>query len=102
MIYKIEDKEYNVKIVTEHYMTDNSPALSLYSNDEQGYYMPFLRISVRHAIRPAEGCIWVKDYSENEGMCKWLEENNIAEVTGVKLATGFVELIEMRLKGEIE
>jgi hypothetical protein len=38
------------------------------------------------------GEVLVKDYSENEGMFKWLTENNIVEFTGKTVASGFVEL----------
>lgn len=38
------------------------------------------------------GEVLVKDYSENEGMFKWLTENNIVEFTGKTVVSGFVEL----------
>ena len=36
--------------------------------------------------------VLVKDYSENEGMFKFLTENNIVTFTGRTVASGFVEL----------
>jgi hypothetical protein len=36
--------------------------------------------------------VLVKDYSENEGMFKWLTENNIVTWTGKTVVSGFVEL----------
>lgn len=36
--------------------------------------------------------VLVKDYSENEGMFKFLTENNIVTFTGKTVVSGFVEL----------
>lgn len=46
---------------------------------------------------PAEGCVFIKDYSENEGMLKWLERNKIAKATGRRVRSGFVEVPEARI-----
>lgn len=51
---------------------------------------------------PAKDCVFIKDYSENEGMLTWLVENNIVITTGrvvfnKTLPSGFVTIPEARL-----
>jgi sulfate adenylyltransferase subunit 1 (EFTu-like GTPase family) len=44
--------------------------------------------------------VLVKDYSENEGMLKFLIENNIVTWTGRTVASGFIELYICTLNSE--
>lgn len=46
---------------------------------------------------PDEGCIWVKNYSENSGIQEALCAAGILELTGRTVKTGFVELQEGRI-----
>lgn len=46
---------------------------------------------------PAKDCVFIKDYSENEGMLTWLVENKIVAPTGRILPSGFVVIPEARL-----
>ena len=45
----------------------------------------------------APGCVFVKDYSENEGMLQWLVDNKVVEATGRYVNCGFTEAPEARL-----
>ena len=68
-------------------------SLSLICFDE-GYPEPYcdvtLRIPGAPACRPDEA--YVKDYSENEGLGRWLEENEIAVRTGIRVRSGYVTI----------
>jgi len=97
-IYKTGDREYTVELEKDTYVKDGSLALSLVHRDSEGYPEHLMRLTVWHVIKPAEGCVWIKDYSENEGIADWIEANGIAIRTGEVLPNGFVLLIEMKLR----
>lgn len=46
---------------------------------------------------PADGCVFLKGWSENEGIPESLVENGIVELTGRTCPTGYCEAIEARL-----
>ena len=46
---------------------------------------------------PAEGCVWIKDWSENSGMLDSLVAAGVIEKTGRLKQTGFVVAREGRL-----
>lgn len=43
--------------------------------------------------------VFIKDYSENEGMLKQLVEKGLVEEIGATFTSGYVEIPEVRLKG---
>ncbi len=51
---------------------------------------------------PAPGCVFIKDYSENEGMMAALEASGVVKSTGRHVPTGYVEALEARLLVSIE
>ena len=46
---------------------------------------------------PAEGCVWIKDYSENEGMLEMLEKAGVVQRTGRVTVSGYVTIPEAKL-----
>jgi len=44
-----------------------------------------------------EGEVFIKNYSENEGMLEWLEKNGIVERTGRVVPSGYVTIPVCRL-----
>ena len=46
---------------------------------------------------PAKGCVFLKGWSENEGIPESLVDNGIVELTGKIVPTGYCEAIEARL-----
>jgi len=48
-------------------------------------------------VPPADGCIWVKNYSENAGVLEALVAEGLLEETGRVQASGFVHLQEARV-----
>lgn len=83
--------------VTLHRRTyqDGSPALLLTEADTG---LPFgtATVFLVHEA-PSEGCVWIKDWAENEGMLASLVEAGVIEVTGRVAQAGFVHAHEGRL-----
>jgi len=46
---------------------------------------------------PAPGCVWIKDYSENEGMLEMLEKAGVVQRTGRVTVSGYVTIPEAKL-----
>ena len=68
-------------------------SLSLIEMDD-GWPEPYCDVTVHvpgaPACRPDEA--FVKDWSENDGLGRWLEENEIATRTGIRVRNGFVTI----------
>lgn len=47
--------------------------------------------------RPAKGCVFIKNYSENEGMLNWLVDNKVVRATGVVVPCGNTEANEAEI-----
>lgn len=57
-----------------HYLDGKRPSLTLWSTEEG----PLAQVTVNiPEVKMPEDCVAIKDYSENEGMLKWLIENNL-------------------------
>jgi hypothetical protein len=85
MNYKFRDTDVVVKI---GYYPNGRPALSLIDVEDG---MPYCTCTINLpeiSIEPEE--VIVKDYSENEGVLKFLLKNNIVSKTGKKVAHGWV------------
>ena len=46
---------------------------------------------------PAEGCVWLKGWEENEGIPEALVAAGVVRLTGRTCNTGYVEAVEARL-----
>lgn len=82
---------------------NGAPALLAVSDD--GIGEPLATLSVNLPERTATlspGQFFCKDWSENEGMAHWLEENKIATRTGRGVVTGFVFAEIMAFTPEIQ
>lgn len=53
-------------------------------------------------VPPASNCLWIKDWSENEGVLDSLVKAGVVKPTGRVQATGFVEAHEAELLVKIE
>ena len=65
-------------------------------NTMDGEPMAIATVNVAADV-PAKNCVFVKDYSENEGMLQWLIENGIVRKTGKVVKCGFVMVPEAEL-----
>lgn len=80
---------------------DAGAAIVFYVTDEEfGNEEPFGVATVNMASYgspAADGCVWIKDYAENEGMVESLTKAGVIELTGNRVPTGFVEVHEARV-----
>ncbi len=81
-----------VKLVFGHYSDDSIAikGLSLYGE-------PVFTATVALDEKPAEGCVFLKGWSENEGVPNALIKAGVVELTGRKIKTGFCEAVEAKL-----
>ena len=56
-----------------------------------------MRATVNLDLKPDEGCVFIKDYAENEGVLKALEDAGAIELTGRVYRSGFVDIPEAKL-----
>lgn len=85
-------------LIATRYSANNAIALLLVSND--GIGEPLTTITTNSpgfSEKLPAGQFLCKSYSENDGMDKWLEDNNIAKATGDYVQLGFVCLPIMEL-----
>lgn len=75
------------------YAADGSPALRLWWEDE----LLCTATVVLADATPAAGCVWIKDWSENEGVLNSLIEAGIVEPTGRVAQAGYVIAQEARV-----
>ena len=80
-----------VTVERAHYQ-DDSLALSLWDADG-----PLAKATVWLDIPPAEGCVWIKDWAENEGMLASLTAAGVIEPTGRVEQAGFTHVHEARV-----
>lgn len=84
----------NVTILRSVYLSDPG-TWALAANTAEGE--PLSAFSVNLDTRPAEGCIWVKTWSEGEGALEELIRLGIVEPTGASCAAGYAVAIEARI-----
>lgn len=94
----------DVTVRVEKYADLSGPAVQLYAPDEEldGWIDQLATVSVNlHPLAPAPGCIWVKDYSENEGMLDQMEAAGLLARTGRTTTSGYVTVPEARMIGAL-
>ena len=84
---------YRVDVLQGKYMQNGALALML---EQEG--QPLAAVSVNLAEQPAEGCIWVKNYGENEGVQEAMIAAGVIELTGRSKRAGFIVCDEARIK----
>ncbi len=78
----------------KHEYTNGRMALVLV--DDRG--LPYYRVTINLTdYHQPTGTVFVKNWSENEGMLDWLVENDIGELTGHVNPSGFVEVPILKL-----
>jgi hypothetical protein len=77
-------------VQAERYASNGHTALSIY-DAKTGEYVATASLNVAH-VPLAPNQVFIKDYSENEGMLKALEEAGIVRVSGVYVPTGIGSL----------
>lgn len=80
-------------VVKTAYMEDMSPALQILSSNGE----PLMVATVWVEESPSEGCVWIKNWSENEGVLEALTEAGVIEPTGRVCPTGWTQAHEAKL-----
>jgi len=91
----------NVELCTAFYSNGGTALLMRLPADEDGPGEDW-PVSVNLVdVPPADGCIWVKTWSGNEGILAALTAAGVLEPTGRTQPTGFVHAHEARLLKEV-
>lgn len=91
----IQFKKWNCRMDVSTYVNNGRLALMLLSNKD-GYPVATATVNLKADLE-APDHIFVKSWSENEGMAKCLEEHGIAIHTGHTSSTGYVKADVMKL-----
>lgn len=81
--------------VDSHY-GDSSQAITITATTLEGEPQFTATVSIVGEL-PAEGCVFLKGWSENEGIPEALVKAGVVELTGRKVRVGFSEAIEAKL-----
>lgn len=83
--------------------TDKLPRIGYYENGNLALELldrqtleRIHKVSTNLHIYPSAFCIWVKDWSENEGVYEALENSNLGAFTGCMAPAGFCTAYEFR------
>jgi hypothetical protein len=87
-----EEVQYQTGVPGIQAMTGFYPfaVLSFNASDECGY-----------TIHPDKGCIWLKDWSENAEIAKFLLDNEYVSLTGKQIPAGFVVYKEAKVESKL-
>jgi hypothetical protein len=98
-LVEVDFAGYHCQLLLDRYR-EGGLCLRLVNMDE------FDRIAIATACLPDDppppGCIYIKDYSENQGMLQTLCHAGVITDTGERVSTGYTELAIARLAPRIE
>lgn len=99
----IQPVSAKVAVQKSHYAVGGATAIFLVCMDPDEAGEPYCTLSVNMDLNPpAEGCFWLKDWSENELIAEWFIKEGLIEPTGVAIKTGFVTAREVRITPKLE
>lgn len=84
---KYYDGVPGIQVIADH---EPFAVLSFNASDENGY-----------TIHPDKGCIWLKDWSENAELAKFLLDNGYVSLTGKQIPAGFVVYKEAKVEDKL-
>ena len=87
-------KEWNVTIYKGRYSNGRVALELIDADDGEGIATATVNIPEESLN---EGEAFIKDYSENEGMLAWLIKNKLAEDTGRRVQSGWVQCPVVKL-----
>jgi hypothetical protein len=94
----VKFSRYSCDIFAHRYRGGGGVALELI---EQGTGQPVAVATVNMPEAPREGCVWAKDWMENEGLMAEMTAAKIWAPTGRTAPSGHVLVYECRLLAEI-
>lgn len=89
----------NKGVLNLHYYADGSLTIQVLSDDD--IMEPMYKATIYLDTPPADGCVWLKGWSENEGVPDAFVKAGLGTLTGRVCATGFVEAPEFKLNDEL-
>ena len=96
-IKRVNYKGYECNLITSRYFHGDRVALHLI--DVNGEPVAVCSVNLDDPL--GENEIFIKDYSENEGMADFLVKEGIVELTGERVQTGYVSVPKCRLLIEV-
>lgn len=87
----IKFKDWDCVIVKHRYQDNNRIALQLI-DAENGEPIAMATVNLPQIEDIEPNTVFIKDYSENDGMLKTLVDNKIVKYKGIKVNTGFVTI----------
>lgn len=97
MIIKLDGDNYDVRFRRGRY---SNGAVAIQAVDNLSGEVVCTVTTNLHEAFPSEGCVFVKDYSENGGLADQLEDAGLIKPTGRWEPSGWVQIQEYRLTGE--
>lgn len=87
----------NVTVQFDRYVRGGAESIELWITEDL-YPEPLAVATVNLPDSPpAEGCVWIKDWSENDGMLDALTQAGVIAATGRTMAAGYVLAHEARI-----
>lgn len=106
-MHLLRDRQLNINRETvqlhRYAYSNQRHALQLVSQNEDGYFEPYMTCSVNLPDAPCPPDeVFIKDWSENEGITEWLVKNQVIlpESTGCE-RTGYVVAFRYKLHPDI-
>lgn len=90
----IKSKHCNEDVILRFgFYANNTTAIQAFRLDGE----PMFKATVALDEKPTKDCVFLKGWSENEGIPEALVKAGIVELTGRKIKVGYCEAIEARL-----
>lgn len=95
--FMISYKNKKLELVIEGNFKDGSPSIVLNEKYETYACLTFCAHNGFETFSANEGCVWLKDWSENEEIAKFLVKEGYFEFTGREIPQNFVVYKEARI-----
>lgn len=95
----VKDREALFRV--RHYPADNSPALQLYDPETEEPLLTASICLIHYDLKPRKDAIFIKDYSENEGIQTCLERLNLIGPPIMHYPHGYVVFTEHMMQNEL-
>jgi hypothetical protein len=87
-------RNYNVKLVFSHYISNDNTCLALYDKHDELITV----CSVNTDLKLSRNEMAIKNYGENKGMLNWLINNGIVALPHNLIQSGFVLIPICKIK----
>lgn len=98
----LEYKNANFIVVNMGFFEDGSSVIELHDQFEPYARISFCAHDGREVFPASKGCIWLKDWSENEDLAAFLLKEGYVELTGRQIPQQYVVYKEARLTDKLK